>query len=294
MTADARNPRWDSSKSIHTRRPLRYSNEHPNQEISLARPTLVRLWADGVPESKISGLNCNGTLLASVRIFMNPLRKLVLCIAALGVWAGESQAAPITLEMTGMVTGIAGVLGPSSGFAAGDSVTWRLTYDPVVATEGPPGAFTFTAGLPATSFDWSVTVAGLVYRWSNVGVSRLLTDDTGTQLGMDTSISGLAVDGPALSNPFPLFPLAFDAGIQFAAAVAPPFTLPGVVPHGPVTGGFSLMFAPCDNCAGPSIGFVNGVFENIRQVPEPSSLLLVVLGAVGLRKWRKSQRASRA
>jgi hypothetical protein len=225
---------------------------------------------------------------------MNPFRKLVLCVAALGLWAGESQAAPITLEMTGMVTGISGVLGPSSGFAAGDSVTWRLTYDPAVAVEGPPGSFSFAGGTPLSSFDWSVAVASSVYRWSNVGTSRLVTDGTGTQLSMDTSISGLAVDGPALSNPFPLFPLAFDAGVSFASPIAAPFTLPTSVPSSAISGGFSLMFAPCDNCPGPAIGFVNGIFQNIHQVPEPSSLLLVALGALGLRKWRKSQRARQA
>jgi PEP-CTERM motif len=221
---------------------------------------------------------------------MRHVRSIVLGAVFFVTFAVPARAVPITLEIAGVISGTSGVLGSAPGvFVPGVDLRWELTYDSALASPGPPGSHSFGAPLPSTSFDWRVFVAGSLYEWSNVGQTRLFTDGTGSTLGIDTSSSGLAVDGPSLLNPFLLFPIAFDGAVLFGAPVVAPFTLPMAVTSQAVGGGFSLMFAPCDNCAGPSIGFVNGRFLNIREVPEPSTLLLVGLGAAGVYRWRRTR-----
>ena len=226
---------------------------------------------------------------------MRTLRVLLGCTFAFFLLSDAAHAVPITLEITGQVTGLSGVLGTNAnGFAAGDTVLWRLTYDPTVAGPAPAGSYPFLAGVSAASFDWSVTLSGKTYEWSNVGQSHLFADGTGSIIGFDTSISGAAVDGPSLSSPFAMFPVAFDALMQFSGAIAAPFVLPQSVPSSPLTGSFSLLFAPCDNCVGPSVGGVNGVLQSVQsspgQVPEPSTLLLMSAGVAGPYRWRRVRR----
>jgi hypothetical protein len=230
--------------------------------------------------------------------------RLTLALLILGsVAATPAAAAPVTWEFTGSITSVASFA--SGYFSVGDVVTYKLTMDSdLVDMEGdvdlPDSGYYRPLGQPREVFDFVAAIGDYEYRYSGSFVTVRL-DRLTPSIIVDTSLTGVAVDGPALPfNPVPAsFPSppplwnanVLDFWVWFPGAtpwatdaLAPP------LPDSPFVAGLNLGFCPYCDDVGPGVNVVGATFTSVRQVPEPTTAMTFLLAIAGAAMFRRAAR----
>jgi hypothetical protein len=219
------------------------------------------------------------------------------------ITATPAAAAPVTWEFTGSITSVASFA--TGYFSVGEVCTYKLTMDSdLVETEGdvdlPNSGYYLLSRPPREMFDFVATIGSYEYRYSGSFVAMRL-DRLTPSLVVDTSLTGVAVDGPALPfNPAPgSFPSpaplwnanVLDFWVRFPGAtpwatdaLAPP------LPNSPFVAGLNLAFCPYCDDVGPGVNTVGATFTSVRQVPEPTSAMIFLLAAAGAIAFRRTGR----
>jgi hypothetical protein len=241
-----------------------------------------------------------------MRFDWRTVRFALFVSSLMGVAASQGYAAPVTWEFTGSITSVAPFA--TGQFTVGDVATYKLTTDSSLQevaqdVDDPDFGQYLIVGQPLSRFDFEATIGDFRYFYSGSFVSVTVDRDQ-PQIIVDTSLTGVAVDGPA--QPFdpggfgstaPLWhPNALDFSVSFTGA-SPWATdeLGQLLPSSPFTAGLSLGFCPYCDLSDFSVPVVNVAFTSARQIPEPASLAILLLGAGGAALVeRKRRRRSEA
>jgi hypothetical protein len=218
------------------------------------------------------------------------VRSVVVGLATLVLvsLARPALAVPVTFEIDGTIGSI-GYGALSSTFQIGSSVLWTLSFDtsstPAPPSETPfPGTYNFPNGAP-NGFAWSATIGDWHYNNSTIpgGLTILRVNPSAGRLSMDTSLSGRAVVGDVAGGIW--YPVAFDAALLWLNPLGS-VTLPS---SAPTNGGDFTLYLSTNPQSFTADGAVLGRFTSARVVPEPSTLVLVLLGSAAL--FRRRQRS---
>lgn len=198
------------------------------------------------------------------------------------------SAEPVTFQFTGAVTDAAAYVGESSTFSSlfpiGTSVIYTLTYDttwPAMDCPCISPQYAFDASVPTAQFNYALQIGGHEYwRSTELGVAFLKPTEIG--MSVDTSLSGVNLDGDIVGSQPAWHPAALDAFFpmsELAFSGQLPTDLMGVL-----EGRFDL-YLLADSRSCPSCGanaVVGGRLTSVEAVPSPSTLLMVVLGSSGI------------
>jgi hypothetical protein len=187
----------------------------------------------------------------------------------LGVSA-PSYALPITWQLTGEVTSastdeLRDIFTP--GVA---TVEYLVTFDPDYPWLVVPG-LGYDLQNQQAGFDYTAAVAGLPFGWNGLASSYGQWNGLTRELAVDGSIGSGGVDGTvfAPSGSWGVFAIDFRALLADGGS-----------------GAFTMYLSETPVPNGP-FASVTGTFTNVKEVPEPSTLLFLSLGALLFARKRK-------
>jgi hypothetical protein len=226
-----------------------------------------------------------------------PIRLFIAIALALAVLSGEAIADLVTYNMTGIVLDPVQAVSPTGGFAPspvspGDQMTWTLQYD-----RATPGTFNY-------AFTPFGPIFGNVYTPASPVIANLVDQTTGLHFIMPPAAS-LQSDLTVLNAPIGGFLLAGDQGLVSGPGGIPCQTFLTLL--GPSSGFSTLDLSQLSlDQAGIQMTLPYGAFSDlsydgvpdatgnllsfdiqvtslsVASAPEPGSLTLVVLAALGL------------
>lgn len=200
---------------------------------------------------------------------IRPRLSFMLLSAAL-LWASSAQAVPIYYEFSGNVTSVNEL--SSSTVAVGDGFSGQLAYDPTSPFPISPSSVTDV-------FEFSVSLNDIVFDGGMPGNTSTTFRSSGLEvlgvLGTPTSVEENGVDYLSLV-------------LNFSPFTMTPSTLPVELPVDDFTGG---TFTVVGLLASGSFPMITGEFSALQQidaaqVPETSSLMILLLGLVGVAVMR--------
>ena len=192
-------------------------------------------------------------------------RLAVLCLA-LGSFAAPAAAEPVTLQFRGMLTSV----DPDVGHALSldDTFEFSLTYETV------PRSTSFFFNL------YDGTIAGRIGRYGFDSIR------TGTGIQASKGSGDLYFENDFFSGAFGEALPGGWRGRALTFNFSDPWTTPGDLPTsiGPTAAmQFGFYYAVPDGSGTPPAGqLVSGEASSIRRIPEPGTLLLLGLGALGV------------
>jgi hypothetical protein len=239
--------------------------------------------------TSITGLPAGTTLFDSLAF--NPVNQMLYGMVSIGTTANLVEINPATAASTtiGLINGGSGSFGGMAFDSAGDLFSIESQHPSIPPTHPPtiiPAAIvqidisSMNAGSMISSQALSTnSVAGITLAGSNIpGTFYVL----GTSLETIDQTTGLVTPGPGVgsSPPSAVERLSFYGTTLYGVATNPAIpNQPGFGPIDPTTGVFSSV----SNGTYPGEPFAVGASVS---VPEPSSIVLLVGGALGLGLWR--------
>jgi len=225
----------------------------------------------------------------------------------LSLFAGHANAASITVQLVGEVTGVSGVVVGNSFFNLGDAITYNLEFDEELASSSPIDTFTSAitsfsgsvgtydfAGSTGQAFTRNNGTAGSLFGgnpFDQISISHNDLDRNLAFLGLNrndfTSDDGLIGGKPlaqvrlSAQTDDTSFMSSNDFDASIFQALAGNSTYLDLL-------GFSMSFDI--DAFGSVDGTASGEFNSITVVPEPSTGLLLSLGLITMLASRRCSR----
>lgn len=222
---------------------------------------------------------------------------IVLGMAA----SGSAWAELINLQFSATISAYEGEEDPAlrALFPLGGTASWLLTYDTATpeSPSFPPAIFDPSLGFyESTSNDWQGQIAGFTYTLPVDANQRLFVQRDLPGISFDNSIAATSTRGAITgdlinSGGTNWFGQAFDFAVRWpGSAPFPSDALPSTLPTGAPAGTFTFyLHNACTggvSCTERQLR-VLGSISSVASVPEPATLALVALGAIGLTRRRR-------